>query len=223
MISEVGPDRVAGAFLGPLRTAALVAVLTGAAASVAFTLVAGHRNPSHFLIVLFVIWVLSPFMALVFATFISKSWSVLARGALYGVMLFLSLASLAIYGCVALGPPRAKTAFVFVVVPPSSWLLMAMVIPAAGLVARRFSHRRGGSWIFWFAGKTCLYLEQQPDCSLSWFYLLSHFRSPCCGAFQPAGTVRKINLIKARRRFASRDAGAFIFAQLSLRLCEKEG
>jgi len=58
MISEVGPDRVAGAFLGPLRTAALVAVLTGAAASVAFTLLAGHRNPSHYLIVLFVIWAL---------------------------------------------------------------------------------------------------------------------------------------------------------------------
>ncbi len=138
MISEVGPDRAASAFLGPLRTAALVAVLTGAAASVAFTLVAGHRNPSHFLMVLFVIWVLSPFMALVFATFISKSWSVLARGALYGVMLFLSLASLAIYGCVALGPPRAKTAFVFVVVPPLSFLLTIVAVSTAALISRRW-------------------------------------------------------------------------------------
>jgi hypothetical protein len=144
MASEVSPDSAADPFLGPLRTAALVAALIGAAGSVAFTLVAGHRNPSRFLIFLFVFWVLFPFVALLFATFISKSWSVPARGALYSVMLFLALASLAIYGRVASGPPRAKPAFVFLVVPPLSFLLTIVAVSTAALISRRWSRPSGG-------------------------------------------------------------------------------
>jgi hypothetical protein len=144
MTSETSPGRTDGAFLGLLQTAALIAVLIGALGSVAFTLLAGHRNPSRFLIFLFVIWVLSPFVTLVFATFISKSWSVLARGTLYSVMLFLSVASLAIYERVALGPPRAKTAFVFVVVPPFSFLLTMVAVSTATLISRRWSRPGGG-------------------------------------------------------------------------------
>ena len=145
MTSEVSTGSAAGAFLGPLRTAALVAILIGATGSVVFTLIAGHRNPSRFLIFLFVIWVLFPFVALVLAAFISKSWLVLARGTLYSVMLFLSLASLAIYGRVALGPPRAKTAFVFLVVPPLSFLLTVVAVSTAALLCRRWSRPTGGS------------------------------------------------------------------------------
>ena len=137
MTSEVSPGRTNAAFLGLLHTAALIAVLIGAAGSVGLTLHAGHRNPSRFLVVLFVIWVLSPFVALVLATFISKDWSVITRATFYSVMLLFSLASLAIYGRVALGPPRAKTAFVFVIVPPLSLLLMAMAVSAAALISRK--------------------------------------------------------------------------------------
>jgi hypothetical protein len=144
MTSEISRGRTDGAFLGLLQTAALIVVLIGALGSVAFTLLAGHRNPSSFLIFLFLIWVLSPFVALVFATFISKSWSVLARGTLHGAMLFLSLASLAIYGRVALGPPRAKTAFVFVVVPPLSFLLAIVAVSTAALLSRSWSRPEGG-------------------------------------------------------------------------------
>jgi|SRR5690348_4254424 hypothetical protein len=142
MTSEVSPGRTDAALLGPLRIAALIAVLIGAAGSVGFTLHAGHRNPSRFLIVLFVIWVLSPFVALVFLNFISKDWSVITRATVYSAMLVLSLGSLAIYGRVALEPPRAKTAFVFVVVPPSSWLLMALAVLVAALVSRKRSQAR---------------------------------------------------------------------------------
>ena len=59
---------------------------------------------------LFAVWVLSPFIALVLANMISKRWSVLIRATLYTVMLILTVGSLAIYGDVALGPPRAKIA-----------------------------------------------------------------------------------------------------------------
>lgn len=142
MTFDASPGRTDARFLGLLHTAALIAVLGGAVGSVGFTLRAGQRNPSRLLIVLFVIWVLSPFATLVFLNFISKDWSVMTRATVYSVMLVLSLASLAIYGRVALGPPRAKTAFVFVVVPPLSWLLMVLGVSVAAFVSRKHSRAR---------------------------------------------------------------------------------
>jgi len=102
---------------------------------------AGRHNSSRILLVLFALWVLSPFVVLVLANMVSKRWSVLTRATLYSVMLVLTLGSLAIYGDVALGPPRAQTAFVFVVVPPASWLLIAIVLPTAALLSGRRSRR----------------------------------------------------------------------------------
>jgi len=55
-------------FLSVLSGAALIALLVGAVGSVGLMLRAGHRNPSRLLIVLFTFWVLSPFIALVLAT-----------------------------------------------------------------------------------------------------------------------------------------------------------
>src|SRR6266478_3702930 len=127
--------------LSVLRTTTLIALPAGAAGSVGFMLRAGHRNPSRVLLILFAIWVLSPFVALVFATIVSKDWSVLTRTTLHGVMLILTVSSLAIYGDVALRPPRTKTAFAFVVVPLASWLLIAITIPIAALIFRRRSPR----------------------------------------------------------------------------------
>jgi hypothetical protein len=118
-----------------LRAAALIAVLVGAIGSVGLMLHAGH--PPLFLRVLFAIWVLSPFAVLMLAAMASTRWPVLTRAALHGLMLVVTLGTLAIYGVVSLGPPRAQTAFVFVVVPPASWLLTAVVLPIAALISRR--------------------------------------------------------------------------------------
>jgi len=132
-------------FLGLLRAAALAAVLTGAAASVALMLHAGRRNSSRLLLLGFALWVLSPFVLLILANMVSARWAVPARAALYTLMLLLTPGSLAVYGVVALGPPRAKTAFVFVVVPPASWLLIAIVVAiAARISGRGFRRGHGG-------------------------------------------------------------------------------
>ena len=145
MTPKVNWGRTEGGFLGLLHAAALIAVLAGAVGSVGLMLHAGHRNPSRLLLVLFALWVLSPFIALVLANMVSKRWSVLTRAALYTVMLVLAVGSLAIYGDVALGPPRTKTAFVFVVVPPASWLLIAIVVRVSALVSGRPSPRGDGA------------------------------------------------------------------------------
>ena len=126
-----------------LRASALIAVLVGAVASLALLFHASQRTP-RFLLVLFVFWVLSPFVVLVGADRASKRWSTMTRAALYGAMLVVTLGSLAIYGDDAMGHRTAKAAFVYVAVPPASWLLTAIVVPIAAWISRRRSGRGGG-------------------------------------------------------------------------------
>ena len=126
--------------LSLLRTMAVVVVLAGAGISLGLMLHAGRNNKSVLLIVLFVIWVLSPFIALLVANVVSKRWSDLTRMTLYSLMLFLTLGSLVSYSGV-LSPPGTKPAFVFLVVPLISWLLMAIVIPITASLSRRLSRR----------------------------------------------------------------------------------
>src|SRR6202795_3161101 len=145
LTSKVSRRRTEGGFLGLLHAAALIAVLAGSVGSVGLMLRAGHRNPSRLLLVLFALWVLSPYIALVLANMVSKRWAVLTRASLYTVMLVLTVGSLAAYGVVALGPPRPKTAFIFVVVPPASWLLIAIAVPIAALISGRLSRRSDGA------------------------------------------------------------------------------
>jgi hypothetical protein len=132
--AKASPGRPAGGFLRLLRAVALTAVVAGAGGSVGLMLWVGHRNPSRILLVLFAIWVLSPFMALLLADMVSKRWSVLTRATLHGVMLILTLGSLAFYGDVV-WRPRPQPAFVFLVVPLGSWLLMTIVVPIAALIS----------------------------------------------------------------------------------------
>lgn len=131
-------------FLGILRAVVLIAVVAGAVGSVGLMLRADERTP-RFLLVLFFIWVLSPFVALAWGNALSSRWPVLVRATLYGVTLVITLGSLAFYGKLVLPPPGSPRAFVFVAVPPVSWLLMTTVVSIAGLVSRRRSLRDDGA------------------------------------------------------------------------------
>ena len=62
------------------------------------------------------------------------------RATLYCVTLLVTLGSLAIYGGLIARPAGSANAFMFVVVPPASWLLVAIVVPLAALISRRRSH-----------------------------------------------------------------------------------
>ena len=101
-----------------------------------FVLYAGQRvGAPRLLLGLFAMWVVSPFVVLAAGCVASKRWSALTRAALYGVTPVVAVASLAIYGAVAFGAPRPKTA-VFVIVAPASWLLIAIVVATAAIVSR---------------------------------------------------------------------------------------
>ncbi len=129
-------------FLDLLRAAALVAVLIGAVGSVGLMIWVGHRNPSRLLLALFLIWDVSPFVALVLAAMVSKRWSAITRASLYAVMLIVTIGSLALYGDVVLRP-RPQPAARFLVVPLGSWLLLTIVVPIAALIAGRSRRETG--------------------------------------------------------------------------------
>lgn len=141
--AKANPGRRNAGFLRFLRVVALIAVVVGAVGSVGLMLWVGHRNPSRLLLLLFAIWDLSPFMALLLAHMVSKRWSVITRATLHIVMLVLALSSLALYADVV-WRPRPQPAFRFLVVPFGSWLLIVIVIPIAALISGRLSRRATG-------------------------------------------------------------------------------
>ena len=122
--------------LDHLRVVSLIAVVIGGVGAIGLFLGAGGSK-SRLLLVLFVIWMLSPFVALAWANIVSKHWAVLTRATLYGSTLILTLASLAAYGGFISPPEKSPRAFMFVVVAPLSWLLMVIVVPIAALISRR--------------------------------------------------------------------------------------
>lgn len=123
-----------------LRTIALIVMLVGAVGSLGIMFYTGRNNKSVLLLLLFAIWVLSPFIALLVANMISKRWPVFTRAILYWLMLFLTIGSLVSYSGV-LSPPGTKPAFVFLVFPLISWLIMVIIIPIATSLSRRLSRR----------------------------------------------------------------------------------
>jgi hypothetical protein len=128
-----------GRTLGLLRAVALIALTLGALGSFVLMLSVGHYSFS-ILMVLFTIWDLSPFLALIVVDFTSKHWPVFSRAALYGVMLIVAAGSVAIYGTVALKAP-AQPAFAFLMVPLGSWVLLIVVVLVAHVVSTKVSGR----------------------------------------------------------------------------------
>ncbi len=135
----MSPEKSKNTSIRLLHAIALLGILAGAAGSLGLMLYTGSRNESVLLLGLFAGWVLSPFLALLVASVVSKDWSALTRVTLYCLMLVITGGSLFGYSGV-LSPPGAKPAFIFLVVPLISWLLMAIVIPIARRLSRRGDH-----------------------------------------------------------------------------------
>ncbi|MDP9042225.1 MAG: hypothetical protein M3N30_09600 [Bacteroidota bacterium] len=112
--------------LDMLRIISLVVVTAASLASFIFTIRAGHRNKSVILILLFAIWVLSPFVTMAVAGVASVCWSNINRVRLYILMTLMSLISLAAYSGVLI-PYGAKPAFVFLIGPLLSWVILTII------------------------------------------------------------------------------------------------
>ena len=123
--------------LNILRNVALSVALAGAVGAVIITFQEGRNNPSVLLRLLFVIWILSPFIAFAIADMVSKRWIFIVRRILYILILVVTVGSLIFYSGV-LKPKGVKPAFVFLVVPLVSWILLVILI----LIAVRLSRKR---------------------------------------------------------------------------------
>jgi len=117
-------------------TAQRVAIIVGAAGSLALLLYGGRSN-THLLITLgFIAWVLAPFALLALAERRSGHWSPRAQTTLRAMTLLIAAASLAIYAYRAAFPPRTAGAFLFVIVPPVSVVLVLVALAIASLMSR---------------------------------------------------------------------------------------
>jgi hypothetical protein len=140
--SKASRGKPKAGFLGLLRAVALIAVVAGAGGSLVYMLRAGQRTP-RLLLILFIFWVLSPFVPLIWGNIVSKRWPVLTRVTLYCVTLIIALGSLAIYGeRIVLRPPGSANAFLFVAVPPVSLLFITIAVAMAAFISGRLSRRR---------------------------------------------------------------------------------
>jgi hypothetical protein len=120
-----------------LRRAGLLALVIGGVGSVALMLRASE-HPPVFLILLFIVWVSSPFVALAVGHVLSAKWPAATRTALYAMMIVAAIVSLTAYANAGpgVGHPRTKV-FLFVLVPPVVWVIAAIAIGAAAMTSRR--------------------------------------------------------------------------------------
>ena len=133
--------------LNMLRKVALTIVFAAAIVSVSLMMYNGRHNDSTGMMLLFLLWVVSPFMGLLLINLTSSQWSDQARGIIYYLMLIISIGVLPAY-CGLFSIPGTNSAFVFIFMPLVSWLLISIVVPLAASWSRRLSGNntnRGGS------------------------------------------------------------------------------
>ena len=106
-----------------LRVIAIIILFAGGVVSAWFTFDAVQGNHSILLKSLFLIWILSPFVALIRVYSVSGHWSSIRRGLLYNLMLFVAFVSMVAYSG-EWNLPGMKPAFLFLVVPLFCWALM---------------------------------------------------------------------------------------------------
>ncbi len=126
--------------LSLLKAVALVVVILGALGSFGFVLREGRGAPL-FLLLLFIGWVLSPFIAFLLISTFTRRWPTIARELLYGATLVLTLSSLIIYGFVSLRPHLSTPTAFFLLVPLGSWFLMGIAAAITAVVFGRLSRR----------------------------------------------------------------------------------
>jgi hypothetical protein len=111
---------------------ASIVLIAGLAASEGFTFWVGHRNRSVVLILLFVVWVGSPYLGL-WRLAARQPQSYRTQRATDWLSLVLVALSVAIYGRVTSGPILAKPAVPFLIVPLAMWIFIAIL---AGIARR---------------------------------------------------------------------------------------
>src|SRR5579862_8328225 len=119
-----------------LQTTKIILIWIGALGSVYFVIRAGSHNSSILLRALFVSWVLSPFIACFIASSNFRFLPSLTRKSVYCLIVIVVVGSLIAYSGV-FKTPKTKNAFIFLIVPLLSWLLLIGTIIISKGLSRR--------------------------------------------------------------------------------------
>jgi hypothetical protein len=109
-------------------------VLAGIVASLSLMFYTGRNNESILLMSVFTAWIVSPFMVLLAASQVSAGWPGKRQVVLNLIMLAIPAVSVLAYSG-KVSPAGTRPAFMFIVMPLISWLIMV----ALYLQARRSS------------------------------------------------------------------------------------
>jgi len=120
--------------MNALRAMARLAVVAGAIGAVALMLYVGRRQQHYWLLIMFVVWDVAPFLALGFADLYTARWSAAARTTLYIVTLVVTVISLGVYLDVIIHP-RPQPAAPFLIMPVVAWLIMLTAVPMAAYMS----------------------------------------------------------------------------------------
>ena len=110
------------------QTAARLAILIGGIGSFGLMIHRGGRGVSLILWIVMTTWVLAPFAALELGRRVAARWAIVRRGALNVLIAIVAAGSLGVYIVDAVTPLNPKAAFVYVVVPLVSWILIAATV-----------------------------------------------------------------------------------------------
>lgn len=120
-----------------MRQIVRVGVWIAAAGSLACTLYTGRHNSSVLLIVLFAVWVFSPFVGLAWVNRIAESGPRDLAAAIRASSLVICVSSLILYAAVGASRATHHTAAAFLLVPASSWLAVLTMWLAPRLMRKR--------------------------------------------------------------------------------------
>jgi hypothetical protein len=118
-----------------LRKIALAVAVAGAIVSLIFVIHAGRNNKSIILPLLFVGWVISPFVAFIVAG-VARRWTPAAHVLLYYLTIAVAVISPVSYSGI-LSSPGAKLTPVFLFVPLLAWIVIVVYSLKAAPKARR--------------------------------------------------------------------------------------
>jgi len=112
------------------------ALIVGAIGSLALMLYAGRSNTHILITVGFIVWVVAPFALLALAERRSGAWAPKTRATLSILTLVIVISSLATYAYRAVKPPSTTGAFLFVLVPPVSVVLVLVTLGIVSVMSR---------------------------------------------------------------------------------------
>lgn len=122
---------------GIRRLTARFALFFGAIASFGFMLWSIYYDDSVTRLVMYSLWVMSPFFALFFTKFMIQKRVVLSNKLLYNVMIIVSTLAILIYLINAISPLSETAEFVFQMVPLALWVIILIVLINAALKSRK--------------------------------------------------------------------------------------